>query len=359
MLSAPATDVSQVTVFTGFLGAGKTSLILALLKQLPADYRVVVLKNEFGDAETDSALVRESNIAVQEMVNGCLCCVLVGQMKTGLLELKAKYRPHRILIETSGSAFPAPIAWQVRELADEGFALDSVVTVIDCANFTGYEDTSYTAKMQAQYTDLILLNKHHLVSERDLDTVIDRVNDLNTDTPRVKCGAPGDVPISADLVFGIDTPLFALEAKAAGSALTGSDDAAGHHHRDEVDRLEITKDVGAEITGYDPAHLDVLLKSLPCDDIYRVKGIVRLTKSVDQTSGADPAAGLAILNFAFGRYTLTPLTQATSAERHANTLVRVTVLGQDLRLHQAKLAAGFLADNQADVHFHARGAAAH
>lgn len=62
----------------------------------------------------------------------------------------------------------APIAWQIREMEPEGFALDSIVTVIDCVNFTGYEDTSYTAKLQAQYTDVILLNKHELVSSDDL-----------------------------------------------------------------------------------------------------------------------------------------------------------------------------------------------
>ena len=57
----------------------------------------------------------------------------------------------------------APIAWQIREMKDEGFVLDSIVTVIDCQNFMGYEDTSYTAKLQAQYTDVILLNKHEQV----------------------------------------------------------------------------------------------------------------------------------------------------------------------------------------------------
>lgn len=58
----------------------------------------------------------------------------------------------------------APIAWQIREMEPEGFVLDSIITVIDCVNFMGYEDTSYTAKMQAQYTDVILLNKHELVT---------------------------------------------------------------------------------------------------------------------------------------------------------------------------------------------------
>ena len=74
-----------------------------------------------------------------------------------------KFNPDRIIVEASGSAFPAPIAWQIRQMKDQGFVLDGIVTVIDCVNFRGYEDTSYTAKMQAKYTDITLLNKHELV----------------------------------------------------------------------------------------------------------------------------------------------------------------------------------------------------
>lgn len=77
-----------VTVFTGFLGAGKTSIILSLLPQLPKDYRVVLLKNEFGEIEVDSQLAKQSNLtAVSEILNGCMCCVLIGQMKSALLEI--------------------------------------------------------------------------------------------------------------------------------------------------------------------------------------------------------------------------------------------------------------------------------
>ncbi|CDH54552.1 domain-containing protein [Lichtheimia corymbifera JMRC:FSU:9682] len=89
-----------ITVFTGFLGSGKTTTILSLLKRLPAEYKTCLLKNEFGDIAVDSQLAKETNIGVQEMMNGCLCCVLVGQMKLALLELKEKYNPDRIIVET-------------------------------------------------------------------------------------------------------------------------------------------------------------------------------------------------------------------------------------------------------------------
>ncbi|KAJ1980993.1 hypothetical protein H4R34_002244 [Dimargaris verticillata] len=360
---------SQVTVFTGFLGAGKTTLILSVLKQLPKDYRVVVLKNEFGDAETDSALMRESSIEVKEMINGCLCCVLVGQMKNALQELKEAYQPHRIIVETSGSAFPAPIAWQIRELTDEGFRLDSIVTVVDCANFTGYEDTSYTAKMQAQYTDLILLNKHQLVNERQLDTVIDRINDLNTDTPKVKCGSDSDAPISLDLLFGLDTKLFQLqsgdESSARAAALL---DAHKNHHQEEVDRIKITTTCDLHPTAYDVVSLVAFLTALSREDIYRIKGVIRLAGPgqaatrklsaplVDAVQSLTPNdAALFILNYSFGRYTLTPLTHNATAHQHAKTMAYLTVMGQDLALYRTRFRDGFGVTDDSQFQWYPKG----
>ncbi|KAJ1563485.1 hypothetical protein HK405_001860 [Cladochytrium tenue] len=120
--TAASTEVIPVTVFTGFLGSGKTTIILSLLDRLPRGYRAVLLKNEFGDIKVDSELVAAAAGAgagadgsgsgsgalagVAEMLNGCLCCVLVGQMKNALLEIRDKYHPDRVIIETSGSAFP-------------------------------------------------------------------------------------------------------------------------------------------------------------------------------------------------------------------------------------------------------------
>lgn len=144
----------------------------------------MLVKNEFGDLAVDSVLAQQQNITgVQEILNGCLCCTLVGQFKEAIAEIVREYKPDRVLVETSGSAFPAPIAWQIREMEREyqqsikngtkentgdelacvNVKLDSIVTVIDCVNFRGYEDTSYTAKLQAQYTDLLVLNKWDLV----------------------------------------------------------------------------------------------------------------------------------------------------------------------------------------------------
>ncbi|KAJ1989836.1 hypothetical protein GGI25_002650 [Coemansia spiralis] len=354
-----------VTVFTGFLGAGKTTIILNLLKQVSSRYNIVLLKNEFGDAETDSALARESHIKVTEMTNGCLCCVLVGQMKRALQEMKEKYNPDRVIIETSGSAFPAPIAWQIREMESEGFHLDSILTVIDCINFCGYEDTSYTARMQAQYTDLILLNKWEQVSERQLDIVIDHINELNTDTSKIKVENNGY--IDPEVAFGIDTTLFKLSDKTFFATDGSIDtDIAGankqDHHSQEVDLVEIRRSLDQSNDSssclLDPDVFTAFLKTLPADDIYRIKGIVRFASAVDDEADSSATVPvtvaannnklshsgiLYIVNHAFGRYTFTPLTAPDSI--FDKTLVRITVMGIDLRMHLPALQAGFRASN--------------
>jgi G3E family GTPase len=166
--------------------------------------------------------------------------------------------PDRIIIESSGSAFPATLAIQIRQLAPEGFSLDSVVTVIDCVNFAGYEDTSPTAKVrcltlaakmhpgklmcvqiQAKYTDCLLLNKHDLCTERQLDTVLDHLYELNDETPVIRVSK--DSPLDPALIFGLDTKLFTRGAEevADWEAIGG-----GKNHVDEVETRSVWRGGG-------------------------------------------------------------------------------------------------------------------
>ena len=90
-----------ITIITGFLGSGKTTLIINLIPQLPKDYRLALLKNEFGDIAVDSQLATSSSISgVKELLNGCICCNLVGQLGDALQALRADVKPDRIIIET-------------------------------------------------------------------------------------------------------------------------------------------------------------------------------------------------------------------------------------------------------------------
>ena len=361
-----------ITIVTGFLGSGKTTLILNLVPQLRAanpDYRLALLKNEFGDLAVDSQLAASSAVAgVRELLNGCICCNLVGQLGDALEELTAAKDdatpgPSRIIVETSGSAFPATLALEVNRLARSTggkYALDGVVSVIDVENWQGYEDTSYTAKIQARYTDLVVFNKWESCDERRFDTCLDRLGDLHQDVAWVKSKRGW---VDAGLVFGVDGGLL---AKALGEGQTEEDIVAGeksketdghghdhkhdhghdhaHDHQTEVEVLSVTLGGASSSSAVDVEKLMTLLATAPKDEVYRIKAVVSVAASsaalvknsdesiqvgsVAETSAdAAPAPGSGtvryILNWAFGRWTFTPVAAASDEPVAA---LRVTVI---------------------------------
>ena len=302
-----------ITIITGFLGSGKTTLILNLIPQLPKDYRLALLKNEFGDLAIDSQLASSASIGgVQELLNGCICCNLVGQLGDALDTLRKDVKPDRIMIETNGSAFPATLAMEVNRLARESgnYVLDGVVVVIDVENWQGYEDTSYTAKMQAQYTDLIVFNKWENVSERRYEDCLDRVGDLDLQVANVK-SAKGRVDLG--LLLGLDSALARKIDKTPNP--DHHDHSHASTHQSEVEVLSITIQSSSD---QNPAinldSLETFLLSAPKDEIYRIKAIMTASNPPTASDGSSPSdlehpsgeLRCYILNWAFGRWTFTP-----------------------------------------------------
>ncbi|PVH78207.1 cobW-domain-containing protein [Cadophora sp. DSE1049] len=327
-----------ITIITGFLGSGKTTLLLNLLPQLRAQnpsYKLALLKNEFGDLAIDSQLATSSSISgVRELLNGCICCNLVGQLDVALQELAEKVQPDRIVVETSGSAFPATLAMEVNRLAREtkgAYVLDGVVTVIDVENWKGYEDTSYTAKIQARYTDLVVFNKWEGVSERRMDECLDRLGDLEVQIAWVKSDK-GKVPV--DVVFGVDGGL----ARTLGENETnghGHDHAHenGHSHENghqsEVEVLSITLEAEASSV-VDSTKLETLLKTAPKDEVYRIKAVLAASSPILASDSNTTEPGLAgpgryILNWAFGRWTCTPM-ESDEHESSSGVVLRMTMI---------------------------------
>jgi G3E family GTPase len=345
MATAAPKAAIPITIVTGFLGSGKTTLLLNLLPQLRAinpNYKLALLKNEFGDLAVDSQLASSSSISgVQELLNGCICCNLVGQLSTALTELSSTVRPDRIVVETSGSAFPATLAIEVNRLAREtggAYALDGVVSVIDVENWKGYEDTSYTARVQARYTDLIVFNKWEACDERRFDEVLDRVGDLEVDIAWVKSDR-GRVP--ADVIFGVDGGLAQVLTEETARGLVGDghkhdDHADGHghehDHQTEVEVLSVTLKGGAKDAAVDADKLMSLLKKAPKDEVYRIKSVLTASSTV-RSSGDDESlptppheASRYILNWAFGRWSFTPLTAAGEHDSSSDVPLRMTMI---------------------------------
>lgn len=293
-----------VTVFTGFLGSGKTTIIKNLVEVLPQTYEMVWLKNEFGNVAVDSEFAKESNIDAVEMLNGCLCCVLVGKLQNALEEILENYHPQRIIIETSGSAYPEPIALEINKMEDK-LVLDGIVTVIDALNFSGYKDTSITARQQAESTDLILINKHELVDEKQLHKVMDDVYALNSATPKVKTDAG---KVNPDLIFGLDSQLFQHTSEQVH--------LDKHHHDNEVDVLNVITEKEFERQSFEK-----FLSGLPRMDYYRIKGMVKLDDK------------FFMLNYVFGRYDLFPMSKYSGASK-------LVFMGKNFRGHQQNISQG-------------------
>ncbi|KAI9724529.1 MAG: hypothetical protein M1812_000597 [Candelaria pacifica] len=307
-----------ITIITGFLGSGKTTLILNLIPQLPPTYKLALLKNEFGDLAVDSQLASSASISgVQELLNGCICCNLVGQLGDALDTLRNDVVPDRIVIETSGSAFPATLAMEVNRLGREtgNYVLDGVVVVIDVENWKGYEDTSYTAKLQAKYTDLIVFNKWEQVDERRYDDCLDRMGDMDVETAYVKSDKGF---VRKDVILGIDGGLARELMDSNGSATTnGHSHEHAKDHQKEVEVLSVTLSGSNREASVDLENMERFLRTAPKDQIYRIKAVLVAsstpsssddnTPTLNSDGHHDRPATRYILNWAFGRWTFTPL----------------------------------------------------
>lgn len=270
---------TPINVITGFLGAGKTTIVANLVKQLPNPEKVVWLKNEYGDANVDELLMKQSNIQPVGMLNGCLCCVLVGRLGNALEEILQKYTPERIIVESSGTAYPGPIVLEVSKIPQ--LRLDSVVNVIDCLNFGGYNDGSYAAKLQSKVIDLIVLNKYpdnpSASEELALEDKLDDVYLLNPLTPKYK-SLDGHVP--AEIVFGLDQSNFA-QFQAAEVAVIASQAAAEEDHAQQTNHTHHQDEVQAE--RLDPSgrfstqqEVEQFLQAEVAGGLIRAKGALRL-----------------------------------------------------------------------------------
>lgn len=322
---------TPITIVTGFLGSGKTTLILNLIPQLPQDYRLALLKNEFGNVAIDSQLAASSAISgVHELLNGCICCNLVGQLGDALNTLHKDVDPHRIIIETNGSAFPATLAIEVNRLGREtgNYVLDGVVVVIDVENWKGYEDTSYTAKMQMKFTDLIVFNKWELVDGRRYEDCLDRMGDLELQVANVKSSRGR---VDKELLLGLDSTLardITLGTQGSGADTHGHHDHTAHH-QSEVEVLSVMLSTREDpVSGVDLEALETFLLSAPKDEIYRIKAIVSASRP-PASSGGDAEAAMVrqgqvnanyILNWAFGRWTFTPMGTASPAFVNGSTV---------------------------------------
>lgn len=308
MATSPLPSRLPITIITGFTGSGKTTLLLNLIPQLRASnpsYRLALIKNEIGDVAVDTALASAAELTgSKELLGDCICCTNIGQIGDALLELEESCAPDRIVIETSGSAEPLKLVLEINRLSavNSGrYELDGVISVIDAENWGGYADSSFTARLQARQTDLVVLNKWEGLGERELDVLLDRLGDLDVQTPVVRSERGF---VSPALVFGFDAKM-ARGWVANGEHGHGHDHGGGdgHEHTSEIECLSVTLTSSSEDDGVDIRSLEELLKAAPKDEVYRIKALLYSFEVPDEKMGvAKGGRNYYILNWAFGRW---------------------------------------------------------
>ena len=172
---------TKIDIISGFLGAGKTTLIKKLLKEAYADEQVVLIENEFGEIGIDGGFLKEAGIQIREMNSGCICCSLVGDFGTSLKEVVDKYHPDRILIEPSGVGKLSDVIKAVQGVEEEtGLVLNSYTTVGDAKkckmymrNFGEFFDN------QVEYAGAIIMSRTDIIDEKKAQQAMELLRGIN------------------------------------------------------------------------------------------------------------------------------------------------------------------------------------
>ncbi len=174
--------MTKIDIVSGFLGAGKTTLIQKLLKEALAGSQVVLIENEFGEIGIDGGFLKESGIKIKEMNSGCICCSLVGDFGTSLKEVMETYHPDRILIEPSGVGKLSDVMKAVEDVDMGGeITLNSAVAVVDASKCKMYiKNFGEFFINQIEHAGTIILSRTDVASPEKVQQAVDLIREHNS-----------------------------------------------------------------------------------------------------------------------------------------------------------------------------------
>ena len=174
--------MTKIDIFSGFLGAGKTTLIKKLLKEAMDASKVVLIENEFGEIGIDGGFLKEAGVEIKEMNSGCICCSLVGDFGTSLAEVLDKYHPERILIEPSGVGKLSDVMKAVQNVkSDVDVQLNSAVVVVDANKCKMYaKNFGEFFLNQIEHAGTIILSRTADISESKLNAALEIIREHNS-----------------------------------------------------------------------------------------------------------------------------------------------------------------------------------
>lgn len=233
--------MTKVDIISGFLGAGKTTLISKLLKEALTGEQVVLIENEFGEIGIDGGFLKDSGIEIKEMNSGCICCSLVGDFGTSLKEVVEKYHPDRIIIEPSGVGKLSDVIKAVKDLHIENeIKLNSASTVADASKVKVYmKNFGEFFNNQIEHAGTIILSRTQNVSEDKLNNAIELIRGLNKDAHIITTAwddlAGVQILSAMENVTNLELEMLAEQAEKAHQEHEhhhhdGEECCCGHHH---------------------------------------------------------------------------------------------------------------------------------
>jgi len=295
-------------VITGFLGVGKTTMLIESVKKYFTNKKIALIVNEFGEIGVDGNILKNVHSEVLEISEGCICCQLVSEFESGVIEIIDKYNPEMIIVETSGASEPFPIFLSLQSLS---ISVEGVICVVDSKNFDSYKENS-TAKYQIGGSNIIVLNKTDLVDEAQLNSLEKEIIEIKQEY-NIKNSLTGESLFNS---FLIQKAIKGIVAKELFEGIYEMKDlvkfAKDYQHFDHTTKDSLSQKAvyfKKEVTFSD---IDQLLSNLP-KNIYRVKGIVKTTDVPNPL----------VVNYSFGDSTFEDM-----SEYESNSLL--VFIGEDI-----------------------------
>ena len=227
--------MTKVDIFSGFLGAGKTTLIKKLIADGYNGAKLVLIENEFGQIGIDGGFLKESGIEIIEMNSGCICCSLVGDFGTALKDVIEQFAPDRILIEPSGVGKLSDVVAAVKRV--EGTEICGTVTVIDASKCRIYlKNFKEFYENQIKYAGTIILSRTGNISQEKLDQAIALIREINDHSQIIT--TPWDELSGVQILKAIEEPLTAADMAAALLEAEQHELEHAHHHHEHGEDCE-------------------------------------------------------------------------------------------------------------------------
>lgn len=223
--------MTKIDIVSGFLGAGKTTLIKKLLNEALKDSKVVLIENEFGEIGIDGGFLKDAGIEIKEMNSGCICCSLVGDFGTSLKEVMKTYQPERILIEPSGVGKLSDVMKAVQDVIDEHeVVLNSAVAVVDASKCKMYiKNFGEFFINQIEHAGTIILSRTGNISEDKLKKAVELIREHNTKATIIT--TPWDALDGKDILATIEGAAD-LEAELMAELKEQREHEHEHQHHD-------------------------------------------------------------------------------------------------------------------------------